>query len=188
MGDRGQSPCCVASRPLAAEAPTTKPGLLDRVNASSTRGMVLVPGGLFLMGTDADVGFPDDGEGPIRKVSVSPFHMDTGTVTSAQFAKFVKATRYRTEAEVFGWSFVFHSFASARARRRVRQVVAGVAWWWPVEGASWRHPDGPGSSYKDRSDHPVVHVSWNDAVAFCQWAGKRLPTEAEWEFAARGRA
>ena len=147
--------------------------------------MALVPGGEFLMGTD-DVGFPGDGEGPVRKIRVSPFYMDACAVTNAQFAKFVKATRFKTEAEDFGWSFVFHSFVSRRAAREVTQTVAEAPWWWPVKGACWRHPEGPGSNIKDRMDYPVLHISWNDAIAYCEWAGKRLPTEAEWEMAARG--
>lgn len=138
------------------------------------------------MGTDDEEGFPSDGEGPIREVHVDPFYIDPGAVTNAEFATFVKATGYRTDAERFGSSFVFHAYLSGEARVRVRHAVAGSPWWWVVEGASWSRPEGPGSTFSALQNHPVVHVSWNDAVAYADWRGKRLPTEAEWEFAARG--
>jgi len=144
---------------------------------------VPIPGGRAFVGTDRHE-LADDGEGPMRRVRVAPFLIGATSVTNAEFAAFVDATGHVSEAERWGWSFVFWSDVPAAIG--ATEGVIGSEWWRRVDGASWREIHGPGSAGAWHPDHPVVHMSWNDAAAYAAWVGGRLPGEVEWEHAARG--
>lgn len=194
MGDR----CCSPDRDSAGDGGPRPDGLgirgdvkgwgtaagLDGVSCHEIA-QASVPAGTYLMGDVHGDGKAGDGEVPVHAVEVGAFTIDVTSVTNADWARFVDATGYVTEAEQYGYSAVFR-LALAAPQEDVISSAPRTPWWLGVRGATWRHPGGRHSSVAELADHPVVHVSWNDAQAYCRWAGRRLPTEAEWEIASRG--
>jgi formylglycine-generating enzyme len=196
--------CCESNIPKRfASFNITKTVDLKEVKATgnSHAGMVWIKSGTFMMGADNKQAAPD--EYPKHKVIVNGFWMDVTEVTNLQFAKFVKATGYVTTAERKpDWNELKKQLPPGTLKPDDSLLVAASLvfdppdhevqlndysqWWAWKKDANWKHPHGPGSNLKGKENYPVVHISWFDAVAYCKWAGKRLPTEAEWEWAARG--
>ena len=172
------SPCCCPSKKSKSALSLVKQSRGFKIEGNT----VIIPEGTALVGTNSPL-LTKDMEGPLRRKKVKKFACEKGCVTNAEFSKFVEETGYKTEAEYLGWSFVF--FTEIPRHIGLTQGVLGTEWWRRVDGANWRLPNGPYTE-PGELDHPVVQVSWNDAKAYAGWAGGRLPTETEWEHAARG--
>ena len=192
---------CASATPAVKADPAAQPAPGSGGKGAAPPAMAWVPGGEFTMGTDDVRSFPN--ERPAHRMKIDGFWMDEHDVTNAEFARFVEATGYVTTAEKKpDWEEMKKELPPDTPKPDDNVLVPGSlvftpsshpvplddlsAWWRWVPGASWRHPEGPDSNVAARENHPVVQVSWYDAVAYAKWVGKRLPTEAEWEFAARG--
>ncbi len=189
---------------VQTKAPEEKAGeeiKKEMPESATPKGMVLIPSGKFKMGGKSEQAYKD--EFPVHQVEVSSFYLDATEVTNRQFAAFVEATHYITVAEKdIDWEEMKQQLPAGTPKPPESVLKAGSLvfkptdkpvdlnnpslWWEWTVGANWRNPEGPGSSIENKMDHPVVHISMEDAIAYAKWAGKRLPTEAEWEWASMG--